>query len=260
MAERYDDARLEAALLSLGAHLEYPPTPDLASAVIARLAARRSAWFTPSRACLVAAGLVLALLGVIALSPPARDTIARFFHVAGIGIQRVPAAPTPSPVADVDRLALGQRTSLDGAQRLAGFHVLVPARLGSPDAVYLYTEPGFHEVTLVYAPRAGLPESKVPGVGVLLSEFPGQLRTEYFGKVVGPGTTVDEVTVGRWAGYWLSGRPHLVVYGDPDGGSLSTRPLRLAGNTLAWSEGPLTLRLESGLTKQEAIEVGASAN
>ncbi len=42
MAERRDDEQLARALRALGGRLDYPPTPDLATTVRARLVAERA--------------------------------------------------------------------------------------------------------------------------------------------------------------------------------------------------------------------------
>ena len=104
MAERRDDEQLTRALRALGGQLDYPPTPDLATAVRARLAAgspmRRTSWrgwFAAPGARRLALALValVALVGaVLAFSPGTRDAIAGRLGVRGITI--VYATPTPS--------------------------------------------------------------------------------------------------------------------------------------------------------------------
>jgi hypothetical protein len=53
---------------------------------------------------------------------------------------------------------------------------------------------------------------------------------------------------------WIEGQPHTVLYRDSDGQVREERS-RLAANTLLWEQSGLTLRLESSLSKDEAIRI-----
>ena len=68
---------------------------------------------------------------------------------------------------------------------------------------------------------------------------------------------VEQVTVGGEPGYWFSGEPHFFAYRDA-AGTLREEQTRLAGNTLIWQRGDLTLRLEGELPKEEAIRIAES--
>ena len=104
MAERREEEQLTRALRALGGQLDYPPTPDLATAVRARLvggAPRRRAswrgWFAAPGVRRLALALVVlvALVGaVLAFSPGVREAIAGRLGVRGITIEY--ATPTPS--------------------------------------------------------------------------------------------------------------------------------------------------------------------
>jgi hypothetical protein len=65
---------------------------------------------------------------------------------------------------------------------------------------------------------------------------------------------VEPVTVDGREGVWLEGGPHTVTFLDEDGEPVVDHT-RLAGNTLIWERGSLTLRLESELTKEEAVRI-----
>lgn len=92
----------------------------------------------------------------------------------------------------------------------------------------------------------------------LLTEFRGGLAPELIGKLAGGGTRVETVTVAGGApGIFLSGGPHAVFYRDPNG-EIREETLRLAGNTLLWQRGELLLRLESALSRAEALRVARS--
>ncbi|HWC41363.1 MAG TPA: DUF4367 domain-containing protein, partial [Actinomycetota bacterium] len=66
-----------------------------------------------------------------------------------------------------------------------------------------------------------------------------------------------EVTVGGQPGYWFSGEPHFFTYQDARG-NLREEQTRLAGNTLIWQRGDLTLRLEGELSQEEALRIAES--
>jgi hypothetical protein len=58
-------------------------------------------------------------------------------------------------------------------------------------------------------------------------------------------------------GVWLAGAPHRFLYRGPNG-RVEEASLRLAGNTLIWTDGGLTYRLESALDRDTAISIAES--
>ena len=72
-------------------------------------------------------------------------------------------------------------------------------------------------------------------------------------KAVDPAATdVEEVRVGDVDGVFLSGARHVVAFVDRDDQWVQeTAPV--AGNTLLWTDGHLTYRLESALDRDAAI-------
>jgi hypothetical protein len=292
MAERRwqpSDAELELALVGLGPELAFPPTPDLAPRVRARLlASPGGSWWTGllgRRLALVALLVVALAAGLLALWPEGRDAVARRLGLPGVTIEHAPlppapvppptASPSPSPAAARTppaaspspaptvsagaRLALGERLTLDEARRRAPFGVLGPERpeLGSPDEVYFGEPPLGGQVSFVWYPRAGLPAASGSGVGLLLSQFRGELDPRFYGKLIGPGTRLEELEVDGQRGLWIEGRPHLFLYRNR-AGQVADEAVRLAGNVLLWERGTLTLRLESGLEKAEALAIARS--
>jgi hypothetical protein len=175
-------------------------------------------------------------------------------------VRSVPALPSPSAVPTGgagQRYDLGDRyDSVGQAARAAGFAPLVPAALGQPDQVYYRPDVGV--ITLVYEPRPGLPAGADPQVGALVMEARGQVGRPSFGKLQGPGTSVEEVQVGRDPGFWISGAPHGFFFYETDDGRNPADSLRLSGDALIWNRGGLVLRVESGLTKQESIRLGTT--
>src|SRR5438067_679453 len=153
--------------------------------------------FRPPQWWLAAAAVLLAVVLVLAASPPARDTIAGWLGLRGVVIQKVQNPPTPTPLPPGplgQRLRLGERVTLDQARSKAGFTVLLPAGLGGPDEVYY--DSGHGMVSLVYASRPGLPAPDATGVSLLVSELPARLTQDSFGKMLGAGSTLQEVDLG----------------------------------------------------------------
>src|SRR5512132_730033 len=268
---------LEGALADLAAALEFPPTPDLAGAVATRLAEAPAAGPTRARGRgrpagfgrltgwrrLAVAGLVAALLAaaVLVASPGTREAVARRLGLRGVGVELggpPPPTVTTRPGERLD-LGLGERVTLEEARRRVGFPVLVPGAAGfrQPAAVFVNENvPPGGRVDLVYRARPGLPASPFTDAGLLVTEFRGQPSPLFLKKLAVAGM-VEEVTVGGEPGYWFSGEPHFFTYEDA-GGNVREEQTRLAGNTLVWQRGDLTLRLEGEITRQEALAIAES--
>lgn len=268
MAERDRDragADLPRALADLGRHIAYPPTPDLAARVRTQLEAvlipHRRPWQTRRRHIAMAlAAVLVALVVALVLSSAVRATISRWLVVPGVIFVTHSPVPTPTPHPVGTSLALGQRVTLAEVRRVAPFRVLLPTAPGfrTPDEIYFGTPPPSGQVAFVYRARPGLPRASSTGVGMLLTEFLGNLIPEgqFFFKGIESGTRVERVTMNGQPGYWLSGKAHLFFYGNANGTQFEN--IRLAGNTLLWQRGALTLRLESALGKDQALRVARS--
>lgn len=296
MAESFDrrtDEHLERALRTLGTELAYPPTPDLAAAVGRRLAAGRDvpgqspwAWFSrpvPRRLALALALLLAIAAATLAVSPRAREAVAGRLGIPGITIVYVspsptvpptatasaapaatPALPTPTPIPPAtpasagERLGLGQRATLDEARARVPFPVLVPTlpALGAPDEVYVGEPPVGGQVALVWLARPELPQAAETGVGLLITQFRGDLDPGFIKKLVGGRTTVQFLSVGDAPGYWIQGDPHEFFYTNSRGTFVERT--RLAGNVLLWARGGVTYRIEGARTLDEALRIAAT--
>jgi hypothetical protein len=284
------DAELSVALGDLGRSLVVPEPDDLPGSVLRRLeesgAARRSrgagwtTWwrrFAPGnvplrRALLLAivAGLILAavaaalglgLPGIRISFGPGPSAIPFAVPSAGAAVATGPGASAPASASPTGAtpgggLALGRHVSIDEARAAAGYPVGVPglAGLGPPDAVWLDESGPGPVVTLVWGPRAGA--TATDGVGLLLSELPARIDTEFFQKFVGPGTQLEPVVVGD-TGWWITGALHEVAVVGRDG-NVRFDSVRLAGSVLLWSSGPVTFRLETSRGLQDALEIARS--
>jgi hypothetical protein len=263
---------LDRALTDLAASLEFPPTPDLAAAVSARLGeapaarprprTRRWSWPAGWRR-LAVAGLAAVLLAaaVLVASPGTREAVARRLGLRGVGVELGGPPPPTVTTAPGERLdlGLGERVSLEEAGGRVGFPVLIPGAGGleRPDAVFVSeAPPAGGRVDLVWGERPGLPASAFTDAGLLITQFQGEPTPEFIKKVAGAGL-VEFVEVGGEPGYWFSGEPHFFTYRDA-AGNFREEQTRLAGNTLIWQRGALTLRLEGELSKEEAIRIAES--
>jgi len=256
-------ADLQQRLTLLRAEIDWPATPALEARVLARIAAPalvRRPWFQ-SRWALAAAAVLVVLAALLAYTP-SREAIASWINVHTI-FNRVNQLPTPSPLPSGPlgkRLGLGNPTTLAQAQSKVSWHIVVPTSLGQPDEVYLQLPPEGPpqgEVTLVYKSRPGLKTAGQTGVAVLITEANGTVDTQIFGKMLGEGTTMEQVTVNGHQSYWISGQPHIFVFLDADG-QFRTETTRLATNTLLIDDNRTVIRIEGDLTKAQAVEIAAS--
>jgi hypothetical protein len=240
---------MEQRLTELSVHLDVPPEPDLVASVRERIDVapprRRLGPVVWTRRSIALAAALLVLVSGIA--------VASYFGVRGVRI-RVGETPTASPSAGAT-LDLGNGVSLGFARSRVPFPVRIPAALGSPNEVYLNYRIAGGQVTLVYRPRPGLPETSVADVGLLLSEFQGSFSRASMEKFVREDQ-IRTVTVGDSPGFWIEGA-HTVGYVDGLG-NLTRDDVRLSGSVLLWQIGPVTLRLESALSMTEAIRVAES--
>jgi hypothetical protein len=243
---------LELALADLGRHIEFPPTPELAPRVRERLAERpesRPALTRRGGMALAFALLAVAVAAVLAV-PQTRAAILEFFHLRGVTIERVGELPTVPLQRDFNKLFLGENVSLDEARDRADFEIVVPEALGDPDGVYFQETPPGGMVSLVY----GTPEHP----RALFTQFRGSVEEVIFKKTAA-GTQIDSVRVRGEPGYFLSGNPHEFSYFDTHG-EYRQEIVRLAGNTLLWERGPLTLRLEADINEEEALKIARAVH
>jgi len=234
------------------------------------------------------AALLLALAtGALVLFPEVRSAIADRLGLLGVRIEHVPSIPdvptlpnlpegagrqTPeSPGSTAQgsavalqsvgrRLGLGEPVSLAAARERLAFPPLIPtlAELVQPDEVYATTEIPGGRLTLLYRPRPTLPEVGTTGAAVLITQMRGTVDPNVaLAKQLGPNTRLEQVVVNGGRGYWIDGQAHMVFFLDANG-VLHDETLRLAGNTLLWEQGELTLRMELGGNKEAALRIAAS--
>jgi hypothetical protein len=267
VAERWNLVELESALADLSAHIDFPPTPDLATRIRTRLMApmrRTSVWqrltASPLRAALVSLAIVLVALGaLVAASPQVRTAVANRLGLRGAPIEQVSSVPTPPP--DGAALDLGEPATLEQARASLPL-LVVPMRpdLGEPDEVYVARTLLGGTVSLVYAIRPDLAARPETGVSLLMLESrlpPSGFEPAILGKVAGPGTRLEELSVNGGRGVWVEGAPHELFLPDATGQFRPER-VRLAANVLLWEQAGLLVRLEGSFSRNQALEIAAS--
>ena len=260
------------ALTPAGAPAAPTATPDLAASVRARIEAeqpRRATvpWWLEllqpaaiGRAPRIRRSVLLA--GAALLLAAAAVTAAIGYGLPGI---RILFGPPPSLTAPTETarpssppgatLGLGGRVTLDDARGRVDFPILLPAdpAIGPPDAVYLAGP----RLTLVWAPRPGLPGTADPRIGLLLVELHARIDEAMIQKNIDSGTSVERVTIGGAPGYWIAGERHMITYLDASGVPILDSE-RVVGNTLVWTADGITYRLEGELTRIDAIALAES--
>ncbi len=282
---RTNNDDLARQLQDLRGILEYPDTPDIAPSVRGRIAAtpRRVRPLRPPirwQRVLAFTLITLILLGaLLGAFPSTRRAIAGRLGLRNIALvvtavpiptATVPPAALPTSAvsatplpATVTRGALerqlGTPTTLTDAQPQVNFPVRVPAAPGyeTPDAVYVGTSPPGGRIALVYRSRPDRPAIPDTDIGVLLTEFRGGLDAGLFTKVVPSAASIEAVPVRDAPGYWIAGGIRLFLYRDVSGAVVQDT-IRTAGNTLLWERNGVVYRLETTLSRDEALRIAAS--
>jgi hypothetical protein len=267
-----DDAGLEALLRGSAEAIAWPTAsppgaPDIAMRVRVRLVAaprpvaRRpwTAWRPVRRSLLLALIALLtlaAIVGAVGLGLPGLRLILGEPPVSPPPSVAPSRTAPPGPVGS--SLRLGELYALDEVEALTGTPVRLPTdpAIGPPDAVYVDRVRG-NQVAFVWADSESLPETREPGIGLILMRFDGRMEDEYSQKLIGQGTTVERVTVDGNRGFWVSGEAHFFFYVREDGGIIDDGR-RWVDDALAWTDGTMTYRIESALGRDETIELAES--
>jgi hypothetical protein len=227
---------LERRLVTLGRELDYPPTPVFERAYGVRRA--RSPRLRPLALAFV---VLLAVAGaVLALSPGARSAFLEIFRIRGATVERVETLPA----VQAQRIDFGERVDRAEAERRVGFPLV---DLGSkPDAIFVRPD-GLASVVYGDPARPRL----------VLSQARGAIFDGFIKKTGSSGTRITYVTVSGEPGLFVDGDEHFVMFRDETGAITDDRTY-LAGTVLLWNRGPLLLRLEGDLTRDEALELARS--
>jgi hypothetical protein len=271
MAEPHDD--LVGALAQLGGHLvvarsdERDPVAgalrEIAGASPSPTRAPASSpttvLLTPSlprlsrRIAIVAVAVVVLAGALLVAAPGPRAAVARFLGIGGVRV----VTTREVPYGFAQRHGLGDGVPVERALAQA-LGPIEPAGVGDPMAAFAGQPPG--GVSLVWPASDDLPDvdaAEPTGVGLIVTAFPGSTDTPVVAKQIGPSTILRSVLVGGRPGYWISGHPHVVEVLDASGEPVPD-VMGLAGNTLLWTDGTITYRLESAIDREAAIALAES--
>jgi hypothetical protein len=251
-----DLAGIDALLRRAAAGFAYPPTPPIANSVASRLAEppaprptfgeRARSWFAapPLRFALAGLAALLFAMTVVLALPGSRTAVAELFGLRHVEV-RVERAPSPSETAvDAGPARYAEPATLGEARSLAGFPVRLPTYppgIGTPSAVYVQHLLYETVVILSYEEE-----------GFELHQ--ARLRGKF---VKGVPRGIEVAAVGGALALWVPGE-HGTAYEDENGMEVggSVRPVYRP--TLLWERDGITYRLETDLSKAEAIRVAES--
>jgi hypothetical protein len=282
---RMTEPELELALVELGRSLAWPaPAPageDLATGARRRIVADEvrpisAPWRLRAprrrslRSSLVLAAVAILLVAAIAAaiglglpgirisfssSPPPSAALIPTASAAATASPRPSPSQSPSPSAGPLgwQLGLGSPITVGDLAASVDFALRLPPSVGTPASTWLLDG----RATAVWPAGPTLPPLEQPDLGLVLTEFRGDVDSGYFSKILSPGTTIEPVTVDGVTGYWISGRPHDLVFVDPSGEPVFDSR-RIVGDTLIWAKDGITYRLETGLDRNRAVAIANS--
>ena len=245
-----DDLGVALSTLDVG----WPATPELAPVVMARATPDRHPGLVrlplsrPKRILLIAAATVLLLAGAAVAAKIVID-------LGAVAVEVTPSRPGTLPTPSI--APTGEPVTLEEAASLIGRNVPILERLGRPDRVWadeVFTEVGrVARVTLAWRARPDLPEISDTRYGAVLMVFEGDAnlasKDVYEDTGVLQFETVDGVDY-----YWTKGT-HVLELLTSEG----VVSVRVEGNVLLWRDGPHTMRLETALSKAEALRIAVSS-
>jgi hypothetical protein len=247
----------------LAKDVDYPPTPDIASAVLRRLHPAPRTRVMPRRLAWALACILVLLSGLL-LVPPARAALLEFIQIGvvrifGLESTSVPTKPAEEiPVTMVPMTATpaaatsnawenwAGETTLEAAQARADFPILLPAYpadLGLPQHVYMQDMNG---TMIIFVWLDPLQPDKVRMS--LHAVAPGSWAIEKVDM-----QTIRETSVNGERAIWVVG-PYIVRIRN---GDFETQRL-IEGYVLVWTVNGITYRLETDLTLEEATKIAES--
>lgn len=255
----------EAQLQTIANRMTYPPTPNLAASVTARLRAPNRSPLR-SRTFAWSLMLVLILLSSLMLIPPARAAILEFIQIGAVKIFRLEPTPIPPPnyeppaqifpvtatpaVAQTPLIPMLQKmtgeVTLQQAQQKVTYPLRLPsypADLGPPDYVFVQNADG--PMTILVWQKPQNPDQVLLSLHFLPAGSWAIKKME--------PQVIQETTVNGHPAVWTTG-PYPML--------LENREIQfirmINGHVLIWEEGTITYRLETDLSLQEAIKIAES--
>jgi hypothetical protein len=270
---RRSKADIERELRNLARVLD-TSAPDYSERVLGELAEqgrepvpviRRTPGRIPSpraRRILVAAAVVLVAIAVAIAVPGSRRALASWFGFAGIEIRHGPVRTGPPPAAGLPvPLHAGAKVTLAEARAAMAGQLKLPAALSAPTDVYLRRDRAAVVVTLAYPTAPYLHPTADTGYALILTEI-ANAGHPLFEKILGTNASAAVVTVARDPGVFING-PQEIITVDPSRPSQGQPALhevaaRSSANTIIWSHGPITYRLEGDFSRHAAVALAST--
>lgn len=252
----------ETQLRSIAGGMDYPPTPDIAGSVSARLRAPAPPGLmnrTLARSLVV----TLVLIASLMLIPPVRAAVIEFIEIGIVRIFRSDPAPAPEEVPStmmpmtatpgptlpsliplLEELA--GETTLREAQGVVEYPILLPAypaELGEPDRVFVQDAEGSMTILVWIDPQQ--PDKVMMSLHMIPE---GSWAIEK----VSP-TVIQETEVNGQRAVWAMGPYPIRLFN----GDLQFRRM-IDGQVLIWEEDGITYRLETELHLEEALRIAES--
>lgn len=265
---RRSKADIERELRDLAGALD-TPAPDYSDRVLRALAARGQEpapvthrppgrILSPrARRILIAAVAFLIAVAVTIAVPGSRRALASWFGFAGIEIRHGPVRTGPPPAAGLPvPLHAGAKVTLADARAAMAGQLKLPAALPAPTDVYLRRDRAAVVVTLAYTTAPHLRPTTDTSYALILTEIANAGRP-LFEKILGTNASAVVVTVARDPGVFING-PQEIITVDPSRPSQGQPALhevaaRSSANTIIWSHGPITYRLEGDFSRRAAV-------
>jgi hypothetical protein len=257
---RMTDERLGAALGAVD--VAWPATPELASNVTATIRdvdgaprSMRPRLSLPSRRRTVL--MLVAALLVLAVAAVATKLV---IDLGAVTIQATTGTPPASlPVFAPETFGEPVADAAAASSR-AGFDVVVPAELGTPDHVWVWETPPYRgaspadQVILAWDPSPTLPRIEGLPYGAVLMELTG--KTDLVTKTLyAASTTVQPIMFRGARAYWVQG-PHTIAVEGPMGNGAAERTV--TGNVFLWTQDGRAMRLETALGLDPTMDVALS--
>lgn len=235
---------LERDLMRLSAAKRYPPAPDLARAIRARLASpeRRMAWPQWRLVAVALLPMVLVAIGLIASIAPAREAVADLFGRIDI------FQTSESPAAFTTQIT-GDEATLTTAETRLGQRILLPAYPAglSPERVLFQDYGRTKAAVLFYNPQGAEPFVLFEIMGVTAKGLP----------LDGQNTVTIVRDLGDQA-YWLTGE-RIVQYQDEHGVSIPSSRRSTNADALVWqADDGRIFRIEGDLSLEHAVRIAHS--
>jgi hypothetical protein len=246
----------ETRLKELAQKLEYPTTPPIAKAVMARISVKPQPPVFSRKLSWSLAILLITLISLMAI-PPVRAAVFEFIQIGIVRIfpkteEHTPAPeiktpPTPTSSALIPLLEdLMGEVTLQEARRVVEYPIPLPTypeNLGEPDRIFVQ-EVDSQMTILVWL------EDENPGkVKLSLHIIP---PNSWVIKKVDP-TVIEFTNVNGQRAVWATG-PYPLLLQNKE----ITFTRLIEGNVLIWAQGDLTYRIETDLSLEEAIKIAES--